>query len=188
MEPPSTKKELIFDSDDTEASDLSYESSFELDNEEEVPANKKARHFKEEMTRFFLNHPELKNDELINNTTHQNKSKFNRGEPWACIAEDILQDAKNTSQVPALKAFSKRLDLYRKKVEKAEVVDLILQEHVRLLKQIDMEIQKKESSENTIDNNIQAKFKKETGDVTYYSWRKNKQLEFRIDKAKEQAR
>jgi|JI6StandDraft_1071083.scaffolds.fasta_scaffold31685_2 hypothetical protein len=47
---------VVFESDDTEGSDLSYESSVEM--EDEVgDTTKKVQMFKEEMTRFFINHP-----------------------------------------------------------------------------------------------------------------------------------
>ena len=78
--------------------------------------------------------------------------------------------------------------MYRSKVEKIEVIDLILEEHVKLIKEIDLEIERKEINQKIIDNKLHAKLKKETGDVNYYSWRKNKQLEFRIDKAKERVK
>jgi hypothetical protein len=58
---------IMFESDDTEGSDLSYESSVDLDQEAplETDNGKRVQLFKEEMTRFFINHPELKNPDLV---------------------------------------------------------------------------------------------------------------------------
>ncbi len=67
-------------------------------------------------------------------------------------------------------------------------MDIILREQSVLLKEIENEMAKKKKRENSIHHSIQEKMKKETGDVNYYSWRKNKQLEFRIDKAEQYAR
>lgn len=126
-------------------SDLSYESSCDLETEEDILPIKQVQHFKEEMNRFFFNHPELENHGLIEGRVDSvdRHAKFSRGDLWASIADDIIQEAKNNSQMPGLKTFSKRLNMYRAKVEKTEVVDLILEEHVKLIKEIDLEIQRK---------------------------------------------
>ena len=57
MEKSPVQKEILLDSDDTDVSDLSYESSCDLEAEEDAAPVKQVQHFKEEMSRFFFNHP-----------------------------------------------------------------------------------------------------------------------------------
>lgn len=53
-----------FESDDSEGSDLSYESSV---TDEEDTNVARLDFFKEEMARFFINYPELINKDLLKN-------------------------------------------------------------------------------------------------------------------------
>lgn len=189
--PKKTQKSsaIMFESDDTEGSDLSYESSADLEQEapQEHDSSKRVQLFKEEMTRFFINHPELKNQDLVPEPGEDDADGPRKGF-WGVVASDILNQTKRNSQVPSIEAFAKRLTLYRNKIERSEIIDVILKEQAVLLRQIENEVAKKRKRDNSIHNSIQEKLKKETGDVTYYSWRKNKQLEFRIDKAEQFAR
>jgi hypothetical protein len=71
-----------FESDDSEGSDLSYESSVTDDEDNNVG---RIDFFKEEMARFFINYPELINKNIIQ-SDHEiesedeegQKDKFNR--------------------------------------------------------------------------------------------------------------
>lgn len=56
-----TAAPIKFDSDDTEGSDLSYESSFDEkeDNQGASKEQKNINLFKEQMVRYMLTHPEL---------------------------------------------------------------------------------------------------------------------------------
>lgn len=180
---------VVFESDDTEGSDLSYESSVE--GEEDglgaLSASKKTQMFKEEMTRFFINHPELKNNDLLSSVQEDGGNSDKKG-LWNHLASDILSQSRRHAQTPSVEAFAQRLNLYRSKVERVEIIDVILKSRNALMKQIENEAAKKKKAENSVHSSIQEMLKKETGDVTYYSWRKNKQLEFRIDKAEQVAR
>lgn len=54
---------MKFESDDTEGSDLSYESSYdEKDEANNQDQKKNIQLFKEQMVRFLLTHPELNDD------------------------------------------------------------------------------------------------------------------------------
>ena len=62
----STKQK--FDSDDSEGSDLSYESSLTDEDENDMV---RIEFFKEEMARFFINYPELINQNILQDDSNQ---------------------------------------------------------------------------------------------------------------------
>eukprot|EP00919_Chromeraceae_sp_WS-2016_P004649 GHVR01011047.1.p1 GENE.GHVR01011047.1~~GHVR01011047.1.p1 ORF type:complete len:144 (-),score=10.90 GHVR01011047.1:163-594(-) len=89
-----SKNDLIpkkpkFESEDSEGSDMSYESSIESDEDLQLG---QAQYFKEEMARFFINYPELVNNSIIDTESNleiaNNESKLNPN--WSKIAEQIL--------------------------------------------------------------------------------------------------
>ncbi|KAL4430312.1 hypothetical protein ABPG74_019471 [Tetrahymena malaccensis] len=226
-----------FESDDTEGSDLSYESSFD-EKEDNQGINKEQKNinlFKEQMVRFLLTHPELQDDikfskDIINaqaetpvaqvkndqmgggysstgyntmynarpqtamvmgNTNDANLNsdkKTYRNNMWETIANNIMQESKKTGTMPSIENFSQRLNLFRKKIEKPDVIEIILQNKDTLLKQIKKEEERKAKIQNRIHETIEAKLRKEQGDVKYYSKLKKNQFDSRMQKEEARVR
>lgn len=74
---------IKFDGNDSEGSDASYESSLSSSSDNVGDAE----NFREEMSRFFINHPELVNQELIGD-------KGTSKSLWGDLATDIINEAK----------------------------------------------------------------------------------------------
>lgn len=82
--------------------------------------------------------------------------------------------------MPSIENFSQRLNLFRKKIEKPDVIEIILQSRDTLLKQIKKEEERKAKIQNRIHETIEAKLRKEQGDVKYYSKLKKNQFDSRM--------
>lgn len=90
------------------------------------------------MTRFFINHPELKNYGLLSECPDDQTPPSEKKGLWESLASDVLGESRRNYQLPSIEAFAKRLNLYRSKVERTELLDLILKEKTTLLRQIEI--------------------------------------------------
>lgn len=83
------------------------------------------------MARFFINYPELINQNIIKGEDNSNDSaEDNNGvngvnKNWEIIAEEILHEAKESST--SLDSLAKRISLYRYKIDQSDIIDILLQ-------------------------------------------------------------
>jgi len=73
----------------------------------------------------------------------EKKPKVYRNTMWESIATSLIQDSKRTGAMPSIENFSQRLNLFRKKIEKPDVIEMILTNKEQLLKQIKKEEERK---------------------------------------------
>lgn len=59
-------------------------------------------------------------------TNSMQDKKGYRNTMWETIASNIMQESKKTGTMPSIENFSQRLNLFRKKIEKPDVIELIL--------------------------------------------------------------
>ncbi|CAD8147879.1 unnamed protein product [Paramecium octaurelia] len=215
--------QLDFDSEDTEGSDISFESSFDEQLEQEFEQTLQQKgivQFKDQMERMmqlnqeigtiklekanFEDEEELKKlfppkqqENLISRKSISNiqimsprqksQSENKNNSQWYQVSKNILNSSKKVASQPTLEEFQQRLNLFRINNTKSDIVDLIIEEQDKLLKDIQQQEKKNKAIENAVHESIEAKVRKETGDVGYVSFRKKIQFQFRIRKAEELA-
>ncbi|CAD8062163.1 unnamed protein product [Paramecium sonneborni] len=215
--------QLDFDSEDTEGSDISFESSFDEQLEQEFEQTLQQKgivQFKDQMERMlqlnqeigtiklekanFEDEEELKKlfppkqqENLISRKSTSNiqimsprqksQSENKNNSQWYQVSKNILNSSKKVASQPTLEEFQQRLNLFRINNTKSDIVDLIIEEQDKLLKDIQQQEKKNKAIENAVHESIEAKVRKETGDVGYVSFRKKIQFQFRIRKAEEMA-
>ncbi|CAD8069348.1 unnamed protein product [Paramecium sonneborni] len=215
--------QLDFDSEDTEGSDISFESSFDEQLEQEFEQTLQQKgivQFKDQMERMlqlnqeigtiklekanFEDEEELKKlfppkqqENLISRKSVSNiqimsprqksQSENKNNSQWYQVSKNILNSSKKVASQPTLEEFQQRLNLFRINNTKSDIVDLIIEEQDKLLKDIQQQEKKNKAIENAVHESIEAKVRKETGDVGYVSFRKKIQFQFRIRKAEEMA-
>ncbi|CAD8147938.1 unnamed protein product [Paramecium pentaurelia] len=215
--------QLDFDSEDTEGSDISFESSFDEQLEQEFEQTLQQKgivQFKDQMERMlqlnqeigtiklekanFEDEEELKklfppkqSENLISRKSISNiqimsprqksQSENKTNSQWYQVSKNILNSSKKVASQPTLEEFQQRLNLFRINNTKSDIVDLIIEEQDKLLKDIQQQEKKNKAIENAVHESIEAKVRKETGDVGYVSFRKKIQFQFRIRKAEEMA-
>ncbi|KAM3140231.1 hypothetical protein pb186bvf_007587 [Paramecium bursaria] len=235
-QPRAINQVIELNSDDTEGSDVSYESSFDEQLEQEydqsienykilVLQQKAIVQFKDQMERLFQLNPnvdhiqlekanfedeeELKRlfppkyeQQLINRKSTiglglrgvPQKSPRAQSQPqsridpqWNLLSKNILNSSKKVGTMPSIEEFQQRINLFRSNEQRTDIIDLIIQEQDRLQKDIQMQDKRNKAVENAVHESIEAKVRKETGDVGYVSFRKKIQFQFRIRKAEELA-
>jgi len=75
--------------------------------------------------------------------------------------------------------------LYRYKIDQSDIIDLLLQEKSVILKEIEAEILQKKNEANILGQNEKREKNAEAAhreDNSYYSWRKRKEFEFKINR------
>jgi hypothetical protein len=65
-------------------------------------------------------------------------------------------------------------------VDKSDVVDLIIAEQGKIMKDIAQQAKRTKARDNAIHDSIKAKVHKETGNIGYISYRKRVQFQFKI--------
>lgn len=99
-----------------------------------------------------------------------------------------MKEAKRSSSTPSIESFTQRLNLFRRKIDKPDIITMILQNKDALIQQIKKEEEAKARQQNKMHQTIEAKLKKETGDVAYYSLRKQFEFESRMRKEEKKAK
>lgn len=80
---------------------------------------------------------------------------------------------------------AKRISLYRYKIDQSDIIDLLLQEKTVILKEIEADILQKKNEANILGQNEK---REKNAEVThcegnsYYSWRKRKEFELRLNR------
>lgn len=132
------------------------------------------------MVRFLLTNPELKDSiklgkDIISEQAAATpiiagqSSSMYRNPMWESIAGNLFSESKKMGTMPSIESFSQRLNLFREKISKPDAVEMVLMNKDSLLKQIKKEEERKAKVQNRIHETIEAKLRKEQGDVKYYS-------------------
>ena len=125
------------------------------------------------MTKYLDNNPELQMN--LDPENEKNKSKG-----WEPITNNLIQDLKRGSTIPSLENFVFRVNLYKRPPDKPEIIEYLIRNKEQIMKKIHAEEQKKENEKNKLQHELEAKLRKQTGDVAYFSFRKKYEFQSKM--------
>lgn len=107
---------------------------------------------------------------------------------WNKIGTRILKESKK-SMMPSIDYINHRLNLFRQQIDEPDIFE-ILQKESEMTNQFtdkrNISVSDTEKMKQRLHNLAEKRIKNETGDVKYYSYKKNIQLSFKIDKEQKQ--
>ncbi len=100
---------------------------------------------------------------------------------WTLIADQILSEAKDSSSF--LQSLSRRIALYRSKIQQEDLIDVLLKEQKNIMKEIQLEMALKKKETKGTKNSMMDHA--EGSDNVYFSWKKKKEMENKLNLQKE---